>query len=65
MLTTIPARDIQPGDLIDLATATRVQVRDVATIAGRTYVLQRESGALVPTAYTFPAEQPVSRYSAA
>jgi hypothetical protein len=64
MLTTIPAQDIAPGDLIELAPATRVQVRDVATIGGRTYVLRRESGALVPDAYTFAADALVSRYSA-
>jgi hypothetical protein len=64
MLTTIPARDIRPGDLIDTAGASRIPVRDVATIGERTYVLERESGALVPTAYTFAADALVSRYSA-
>jgi hypothetical protein len=64
MLTTIAAHAIQPGDLILTAAASLVEIRAVETYAGTTHALQRESGALVPTAYTFPADAPVRRYSA-
>jgi hypothetical protein len=58
----IPVTDVRPGDLIDVAPATRIRVAQVATIGDRTYVLQRETGALVPTAYTFPAGRRVELY---
>jgi hypothetical protein len=64
MLTTIPARDIRPGDLIDTAGASRIPVRAVETFAGWTYVTEHMSGELIPPAYTFAADALVSRYSA-
>jgi hypothetical protein len=66
MLTTILASDVQPGDTLAIAAGGpgRIQVRDVTTIGGRTHILERESGALVPTAYVLPADALVSRYSA-
>lgn len=48
-------RAVQPGPVI--------RVRQAATIGDRTYVLRRESGALVPEAYTFPVGRRVDVYA--
>ena len=66
-VTTIPVTDVQPGDLLDTANAIPpgpiVRVRQVATYDGRTYVVQRDPGAIVPPTYAFPADALVSLHS--
>lgn len=63
---TIPVTNVRPGDLVDTGNAVQpgpvVRVRQVATIGGRTYVLRREPGELVPEAYVFPAGRRVDVY---
>ena len=66
-MTTIPVTDLRPGDTVDTRNAVRpgpiVRVAQVATYSGRTYVVQRDPGALVPPTYAFPADALVSLHS--
>ncbi len=66
MLTTIPARDVRPGDLVDTSNAVQpgpvIRVAQVATVGGATYVVRRDPGALVPDGYRFDAAQRVDVY---
>ena len=68
-MTTIPVTDLRPGDLVDTGNATApgpiVRVAQVATYDGRTYVVQRDPGALVPASYTFTTDQRADVYSRA